>query len=149
VRRFIAIVLIISVGLAVAGTYVIRPQTNIVQGSCTPTDLRDIQTAITGQTEALSAQDFQRARSYSSASFRLSVTEQQFVTIISSGYPFLLESPSITFDTCDEAGPGQIDVFASFDVNGQTNRLRYVMVIEDGTWLISAATNANPRTLST
>lgn len=138
-----------SVGLAVAGTYVIRPQTNIVQGSCTPTDLNGIQAAITAQTEALSAQDFQRARSYSSTSFRLSVTEQQFVSIVSSGYPFLLESPDITFDTCDEAGPGQIDVFASFDVSGNANRLRYVMVSEDGNWFISAASNANPRTLAT
>ncbi len=148
-RRFIAVVLIISVGLAVAGTYVIRPQTNIVQGNCTPADLRDIQAAITGQTEALSAQDFQRARAFSSESFRMSVTEQQFVSIVSSGYSFLLQSPNITFDTCDEAGPGQIEAFASFDVNGEANRLRYVMVSEAGGWLISAAANADPRTLAT
>jgi hypothetical protein len=149
VRRIIAIVLIVSVGMAVAGTYVIRPQADVVQGSCAPADLRGIQQAITGQTEALSAQDFRRARSFSSASFRSNVTERQFVAIISSGYAFLLESPVITFDACEQAGPGQINVLASFDVNGDANRLRYAMVTEDGGWFINAAADANPRNLQT
>lgn len=148
-RRLIAVVLIISVGLAVAGTYVIRPQSDVVQGSCSPADLRGIQQTITGQTEAISAQDFRSARTFSSESFRSNVTERQFAAIIASGYAFLLESPVITFDACEQAGPGRVDVLASFDVDGTANRLRYAMVTEGGAWRINAASDANPRNLAT
>lgn len=147
-RRLIALVVLISVGLAVLGTSIMGPRLGVVAGSCVPGDFQSSQRAITEQTAALSARDFRSARNYSSKSFRENVSEDQFIGIIAQQYTFLLRNPRITFDQCDQQGPKQMFVVASFDVAGVGTQLRYVMVNEANGWFVSAAEATRPRSLS-
>lgn len=142
-RRFIAIVLIFSLGAALAGTYLTRPSDSpsatLTSGNCSARDLVAIEQGITNQTASLSAQDFQRALTYSSDSFRSRISESQFARIISSGYDFLLQNPKITLESCNQNGDGQIVVSASFDTGSDVVRLTYAMTNERNGWFIDSA----------
>lgn len=146
-RRFIAIVLVFSLGVALAGTYFSRPSSGpsanssviLSSGNCSTQDLIDIEQGIVNQTESLSAQDFQRALTYSSDSFRSRISESQFARIISLGYEFLLQDPDITLESCDQSGDGQIVVSASFDTGSDVVRLTYYMTNERNGWFIDSA----------
>jgi type 1 fimbria pilin len=143
VRRFIAIVLIFSLGVALASTYFTRPSdipsASVIPGNCSTRDLIAIEQGITSQTESLSAQDFQEALTYSSDSFRSRISESQFARIISVGYSFLLENPSITLESCDQNAAGQITVSASFETGSDVVRLTYAMTNERNGWFIDSA----------
>jgi hypothetical protein len=134
-------------GLAVLGSSLIRPRTDVYTGSCPPGDFRSSQRTITEQTAALSAQDFAQARNFSSQNFRANVSEEQFVGIIAGQYGFLLRDPVITFDQCDQETTNQMRVFASFMVGGVGTQLEYVMVYEADGWYVNAAETTRARSL--
>ncbi len=138
-RRFIAIVLIFSVGITIAGTYVSRSPQTVTSGNCSATDFATAQQSIASQTQSLSAQDFGQAMSYSSDSFRSRISESQFARIISLGYEFLLQNPNISFDSCNQNSGGFIVMSASFDTGSEVVRLTYSMVNERNGWFIDSA----------
>lgn len=138
-RRFIAIVLIFSLGVAIVGTYISRPPDTVTAGNCSAQDLLSVQQSIANQTRSLGAQDFGQAMSYSSDSFRSSISESQFARIISVGYEFLLQNPEISFDSCDQNTDGQIVISAFFDTGSDVTRLTYFMINEKDGWFIDSA----------
>jgi len=147
-RRVIALVLIISVGLAILGTSLLRPSTDTVAGSCRAEALQAGQRSITEQTAALSAQDFVRARTYSSTIFRDNVSAQAFAGIIANRYAFLMRDPGITFEQCDQDASDRVRILVSFRVSGVDHPLEYVLVNESQGWFIDGATDAAPRSLA-
>jgi hypothetical protein len=149
-RRFIAVVLIFSVALAIVGTYVSRPpQTqSLVAGNCLPADAQAIQRAIIEQTQAMSSQDFQLARSYASNSFRSRISEMQFARIISQGYEILLQDPRVTFNSCEQVDDQLIRISATFNVDGETVELQYLMINESNGWFIDSASRPGDSALT-
>ena len=149
-RRFIAVVLIFSVALAIVGTYISRPpQTqSLVAGNCLPTDSRAIQRTIIEQTRAMSSQDFQLARSYASDSFRSRISEMQFARIISQGYEILLQDPRVTFNSCEQFDDQLVRVSATFNVGGETVDLQYTLINESSGWFIDSASRPGNNTLT-
>lgn len=149
-RRAIAVLLIIAVGLAVGGTYFIAPtptpDANVA--ACPAGDLLQAQTAIVDQTRAMSAQDFDTARGYASQAFQNAVTVAQFADIISNDYAYLLQNPQITFDDCAVIDAAGLLVSASFIVDGTTYPIDYALVNERGGWFINVAASQESRTLA-
>lgn len=147
-RRIIALVLIFSVGMTVAGTYLSRsPQTESL-GNCSAQDLIAVQQSISNQTQFLSAQDFGQAMSYASDSFRSRISENQFARIISIGYEFLLQNPAISFDSCNQDSGNRIVISASFDSGAEVMQLKYFMIKERNGWFIDSAGRSGDETLT-
>jgi hypothetical protein len=147
VRRLIALLVLVSMGLAVLGSTLIQPIAVDSAGTCPPGDFRSSQRTITEQTAALSAQDFRTARSFSSQRFQTNVSEEQFIGIIAGQYDFLLRSPAITFDRCDRITANELRIAASFLIGGVGTQLEYVMVYETDGWYVNAAENTQARRL--
>ena len=149
-RRAIAILLIIAVGLAVGGTYFITPTPapDVNVAACPADDLRQAQTVIVDQTRAMSAQDFVTARGYASQAFQNAVTVAQFADIISNDYAYLLQNPQITFDDCAVIDAAGLLVRASFIVDGTTYAIDYALVNEQGGWYINVAASQESQTLA-
>jgi Domain of unknown function (DUF4864) len=149
-RRAIAVLLIIAVGLAVGGTYVITPASrpDVIRTACPSDDLRQAQTVIVEQTRAMSAQDFVTARGYASQAFQNAVTLEQFADIISNDYTYLLQNPQITFNDCAVIDAAGLLVSASFVVDGTTHVVDYALVDEQGGWYINVAASQESQTLA-
>lgn len=150
-RRLIALVLVAAIALAIAGSYLVRPQQPMASGDCPMSEVRQTQQVITEQTRAMTAQDFAAARQYATQAFRDNVTEQQFADIIASDYAFLLQDPQIVFTACESYGPGLLLISADFLVGlgeGEEHQLDYAMVNESGDWFINSASNPRLRSLA-
>lgn len=147
-RRVIALVLIIAVGLAIGGTYLTRPAPVAQTSDCPSDALRASQQVIVKQTQAMSAQDFQTARGYASRMFQEAVSLPRFTDIISNDYAYLLASPQITFDACTPVTQVDLLVTATFTLEGVTHKLDYAMTNEQGGWFINGASSRESRTLA-
>ena len=149
-RRAVAVLLIIAVGLAVGGTYFVtpRPASDVTATSCPDDDLRQAQSVIVDQTRAMSAQDFATARSYASQAFQNAVSVAQFADIISNDYAYLLQNPQITFDDCSVIDAQGLLISTTFIVDGTTHNVDYALVAEQGGWYINVAASQESRTLA-
>lgn len=138
-RKVISVILILSVGAAVGGTYLLASPQTVTSGNCSAQDLVTVKQNITKQTQLLSEQDFGQAMTYSSDTFNSSISESQFARIISSGYEFLLQNPKIIFKSCNESSEGQIVILATFTTESDVVELSYSMVNERDSWFIDSA----------
>lgn len=74
----------------------------IVEAECFPRSYAEGEKVIRQQIKEFNLGRFKAAREYASVEFRKDVTLEDFRTIIEDGYPFLLESPEVSFIGCIE-----------------------------------------------
>jgi hypothetical protein len=110
------------------------------QPSCSQTDIDGGSAWIKGQLAAFSSQDFESAYGFATESFRSGRSLEQFISIISSGYGFLLNSRTYSVGECIKEGDNFL-----FDVrvtakSGTEFPMMYALAKSEDTWGINAAT---------
>ena len=110
------------------------------QPSCSQTEIDGGSAWIKGQLAAFSKQDFESAFGFATESFRSNRSLEEFISIISSGYGFLLNSRSYSVGNCIKEGDNFL-----FDVqvtakSGTQYPMMYALAKTDDTWGINAAT---------
>ncbi len=101
------------------------------------------QGTIRAQQSALANSDFEAARAFASRQFRSSVSVEQFREIIEGSYAFLLDDPALTFAECQRRGDSallRVEVASS-----PATIMVYVVVLENDSWFIDAASAAGTR----
>ncbi|MCF8530609.1 MAG: DUF4864 domain-containing protein [Candidatus Nanopelagicales bacterium] len=148
-QRFIAVVALVALVIALGGTLINRPTERASSGSCTSQDVDQADQTITGQTTALSRGDFSAAHTFASNSFRSRISPSEFEGIITVGYEFLTRNPTVTIDRCDILDESTIRITALFETGSDSVSMQYNLVRENGFWLIETATRAKTPQVTT
>ena len=110
------------------------------QPSCSQTDIDGGSAWIKGQLAAFSSQDFESAYGFATESFRSGRSLEQFISIISSGYGFLLNSRTYSVGECIKEGDNFLfDVRVTAE-SGTEFPMMYALAKTEDTWGINAAT---------
>ena len=110
------------------------------QPSCSQTEIDGGSAWIKGQLAAFSKQDFESAFGFATESFRSNRSLEEFISIISSGYGFLLNSRTYSVGNCIKEGNDFLfDVRVTAE-SGTEYPVMYALAKTDDTWGINAAT---------
>ena len=110
------------------------------QPSCSQTEIDGGSAWIKGQLAAFSSQDFESAYGFATESFRSGRSLEQFISIISSGYGFLLNSRTYSVGECIKEGDNFLfDVRVTAE-SGTEFPMMYALAKTEDTWGINAAT---------
>jgi hypothetical protein len=110
------------------------------QPSCSQTEIDSGSAWIKGQLAAFSKQDFESAFGFATESFRSNRSLEEFISIISSGYGFLLNSRTYSVGDCIKEGNDFLfDVRVTAE-SGTEYPMMYALAKTDDTWGINAAT---------
>ena len=110
------------------------------QPSCSQTEIDGGSAWIKGQLAAFSKQDFQSAYGFATESFRSNRSLEEFISIISSGYGFLLNSRTYSVGDCIKEGDNFLfDVQVTAE-SGTQYPMMYALAKTEETWGINAAT---------
>jgi hypothetical protein len=110
------------------------------QPNCSQTEIDGGSAWIKGQLAAFSRQDFESAYSFATKSFRSGRSLEQFISIISSGYGFLLNSRTYSVGSCVKEGDNFLfDVRVTAE-SGTEYPMMYALAKSEDTWGINAAT---------
>ncbi len=99
-----------------------------------------IDATIAGQLEAFAADDFEAAIGFASRSFRKGVDVATFRALILEAYPNLTDAAEHRSGACRITGEGVAEI--RIEVTGEggvRDDHLYLMVAEDGRWLVEAA----------
>jgi hypothetical protein len=110
------------------------------QPSCSQTEIDGGSAWIKGQLAAFSKQDFESAFGFATESFRSNRSLEEFISIISSGYGFLLNSRTYSVGNCIKEGN---DFLFNVRVTAESAAeypMMYALAKTDDTWGINAAT---------
>jgi hypothetical protein len=109
------------------------------QPSCTESEIDGGSAWIKGQLAAFSSQDFESAYGFATESFRSGRSLEQFISIISSGYGFLLNSRTYSVGNCIKEGDNFLfDVRVTAE-SGTEYPMMYALAKSENTWGINAA----------
>lgn len=118
-------------------------QPDVQVAECTQETFDATRRTIDGQQEAFATSDFAAARSFASQSFQSSVSVERFQAIIVGTYPFLIDSPELTFPECQRETD---TVLMRVEVDGSPSIVMiYRLVLEDDGWFIDGASIAGTR----
>ena len=110
------------------------------QPSCSESEIDGGSAWIKGQLAAFSSQDFESAYGFATESFRSGRSLEQFISIISSGYGFLLNSRTYSVGNCIKEGDNFLfDVRVTAE-SGTEFPMMYALAKTEDTWGINAAT---------
>ena len=110
------------------------------QPSCSESEIDGGSAWIKGQLAAFSSQDFESAYGFATESFRSRRSLEQFISIISSGYGFLLNSRTYSVGECIKEGDNFLfDVRVTAE-SGTEYPMMYALAKSEDTWGINAAT---------
>jgi len=110
------------------------------QPSCSQSEIDGGSAWIKGQLAAFSKQDFESAFGFATESFRSNRSLEEFISIISSGYGFLLNSRTYSVGNCIKEGNDFLfDVRVTAE-SGTEYPMMYALAKTDDTWGINAAT---------
>jgi hypothetical protein len=110
------------------------------QPSCSESEIDGGSAWIKGQLAAFSSQDFESAYGFATESFRSGRSLEQFISIISSGYGFLLNSRTYSVGNCIKEGDNFLfDVRVTAE-SGTEFPMMYALAKSENTWGINAAT---------
>jgi hypothetical protein len=110
------------------------------QPSCSESEIDGGSAWIKGQLAAFSSQDFESAYGFATESFRSGRSLEQFISIISSGYGFLLNSRTYSVGECIKEGDNFLfDVRVTAE-SGTEFPMMYALAKSENTWGINAAT---------
>jgi hypothetical protein len=109
------------------------------QPSCSESEIDGGSAWIKGQLAAFSSQDFESAYGFATESFRSGRSLEQFISIISSGYGFLLNSRTYSVGECIKEGDNFLfDVRVTAE-SGTEFPMMYALIKTEETWGINAA----------
>ena len=110
------------------------------QPSCSQTEIDGGSAWIKGQLAAFSKQDFESAFGFATKSFRSNRSLEEFISIISSGYGFLLNSRTYGVGDCIKEGNDFLFNVRVTAESGIEYPMMYALAKTGETWGINAAT---------
>ncbi len=109
-------------------------------GPCDAEVVAAIDATIAGQLAAFAADDFEAAIGFASRSFRAGVDVASFRALILEAYPNLTDDAVHRSGACTITAEGVAEIRIEVTGEGGTrDDHRYLMVAEDGRWLVAAA----------
>ena len=112
----------------------------VPQPSCSQSEIDGGSAWIKGQLAAFSKQDFESAFGFATESFRSNRSLEEFISIISSGYGFLLNSRTYSVGDCIKEGNDFLFNVRVTAESGTEYPMMYALAKTDDTWGINAAT---------
>ena len=110
------------------------------QPSCSQSEIDGGSAWIKGQLAAFSKQDFESAFGFATESFRSNRSLEEFISIISSGYGFLLNSRTYSVGDCIKEGNDFLFNVRVTAESGTEYPMMYALAKTEDTWGINAAT---------
>ena len=132
---------IIAAGAAVlllAGCAQKDPFVDLSDGSCTSVLAGSVNSHISGQIAAFSEQDWELAHSFASDDFQSNVSIENFILIIGTQYPMLIENKRYEFKQCTITN-GNITQEVDVTSGEQVFSLTYTLTVNDSTLGVESA----------
>jgi len=105
---------------------------------CTQEVREDVEDTVRGQTQAISARDYERALEFSSNRYRSGTNPEQFGALVEDSYDYLLTTSDYDFADCYVYDDPELEVVTITAQYGDV-ALAYYLIEEDGAWRIELA----------
>ena len=103
---------------------------NLMDGSCSPSQQLLAKDHISGQIDAIADQNWQRAYSFAAKSFQEMIDLERFTQIISEQYVLLITNQGYTFDSCEIENERLVQKITVVGLNDDF-RMTYRLSVED------------------
>ena len=103
---------------------------NLMDGSCSPSQQLLAKDHISGQIDAIADQNWQKAYSFAAKSFQESIDLDRFTEIISQQYVLLITNKGYTFDSCEIENERLVQKITVIGLNDDF-RMTYRLSVED------------------
>ena len=103
---------------------------NLMDGSCSPSQQLLAKDHISGQIDAIADQNWQKAYSFAAKSFQETIDLDRFTEIISQQYVLLITNQGYTFDSCEIENERLVQKITVVGLNDDF-RMTYRLSVED------------------
>ena len=103
---------------------------NLMDGSCSPSQQLLAKDHISGQIDAIADQNWQKAYSFAAKSFQEMIDLERFTQIISEQYVLLITNKGYTFDSCEIENERLVQKITVVGLNDDF-RMTYRLSVED------------------
>jgi hypothetical protein len=103
---------------------------NLMDGSCSPSQQLLAKDHISGQIDAIADQNWQKAYSFAAKSFQETIDLDRFTEIISEQYVLLITNKGYTFDSCEIENERLVQKITVVGLNDDF-RMTYRLSVED------------------
>jgi hypothetical protein len=103
---------------------------NLMDGSCSPSQQLLAKDHISGQIDAIADQNWQKAYSFAAKSFQETIDLERFTEIISQQYVLLITNKGYTFDSCAIENERLVQKITVVGLNDDF-RMTYRLSVED------------------
>ena len=103
---------------------------NLMDGSCSPSQQLLVKDHISGQIDAIADQNWQKAYSFAAKSFQETIDLERFTQIISEQYVLLITNKGYTFDSCEIENERLVQKITVVGLNDDF-RMTYRLSVED------------------
>ena len=103
---------------------------NLMDGSCSPSQQLLAKDHISGQIDAIADQNWQKAYSFAAKSFQEMIDLERFTQIISEQYVLLITNQGYTFDSCEIENERLVQKITVVGLNDDF-RMTYRLSVED------------------
>ncbi len=103
---------------------------NLMDGSCSPSQQLLVKDHISGQIDAIADQNWQKAYSFAAKSFQETIDLDRFTQIISQQYVLLITNKGYTFDSCSIENERLVQKIMVVGLNDDF-RMTYRLSVED------------------
>ena len=103
---------------------------NLMDGSCSPSQQLLAKDHISGQIDAIADQNWQKAYSFAAKSFQETIDLERFTQIISDQYVLLITNQGYTFDSCEIENERLVQKITVVGLNDDF-RMTYRLSVED------------------
>jgi hypothetical protein len=103
---------------------------NLMDGSCSPSQQLLAKDHISGQIDAIADQNWQKAYSFAAKSFQETIDLERFTEIISQQYVLLITNKGHTFDSCEIENERLVQKITVVGLNDDF-RMTYRLSVED------------------
>ena len=103
---------------------------NLMDGSCSPSQQLLVKDHISGQIDAIADQNWQKAYSFAAKSFQETIDLDSFTEIISQQYVLLITNKGYTFDSCAIENERLVQKITVVGLNDDF-RMTYRLSVED------------------
>ena len=103
---------------------------NLMDGSCSPSQQLLAKDHISGQIDAIADQNWQKAYTFAAKSFQETIDLDRFTEIISQQYVLLITNKGYTFDSCEIENERLVQKITVVGLNDDF-RMTYRLSVED------------------
>ena len=103
---------------------------NLMDGSCSPSQQLLAKDHISGQIDAIADQNWQKAYTFAAKSFQETIDLERFTQIISEQYVLLITNKGYTFDSCEIENERLVQKITVVGLNDDF-RMTYRLSVED------------------